>query len=128
MLRLWRPRASVVRYASAMPRWRPTKPEGAKHMKITTAIGALACALLLPVTGASAQTVLNVNSWVPPSHLLVADVTMPFCKDVETATQGRVKCNLLPKAVVSAPQTFDAVKDGLADLSFSVHGYTPGRF
>ncbi len=103
--------------------------EGEKHMKITTtAIGALACALLLPATGASAQTVLNVNAWVPPSHLLVADVTMPFCKDVETATQGRVKCNLLPKAVVAAPQTFDAVKDGLADLSFSVHGYTPGRF
>ena len=30
--------------------------------------------------------------------------------------------------VVAAPQTLDAVKDGLADLSFIVHGYTPGRF
>jgi TRAP-type C4-dicarboxylate transport system substrate-binding protein len=71
---------------------------------------------------------LNVNTWVPPSHLLVADVVMPFCKDVEGATQGRVKCNLLAKAVVSAPQTFDAVRDGLADISFIVPGYTPGRF
>jgi TRAP-type C4-dicarboxylate transport system substrate-binding protein len=53
---------------------------------------------------------------------------MPFCKDVEGATQGRVKCNLLAKAVVSAPQTFDAVRDGLADISFIVPGYTPGRF
>ena len=53
---------------------------------------------------------------------------MPFCKDVEQATQGRVKCNLLPKAVVAATQTLDAVRDGLADLSFIVHGYTPGRF
>ena len=53
---------------------------------------------------------------------------MPFCKDMQQATQGRVKCNLLPKAVVAPPQTFDAVRDGLADLSFSVHGYTPGRF
>jgi TRAP-type C4-dicarboxylate transport system substrate-binding protein len=77
---------------------------------------------------ASAQVTLNVNAWVPPTHLLVADVTMPFCADVQQATQGRVKCNLLPKAVVSPPQTFDAVRDGLADLSFSVHGYTPGRF
>ena len=47
---------------------------------------------------------------------------------MEAATQGRVKCNLLPKAVVAPPQTFDAVRDGLADLSFIVHGYTPGRF
>ena len=39
-----------------------------------------------------------------------------------------MKCNLLPKAVVAAPQTLDAVRDGLADLSFIVHGYTPGRF
>jgi TRAP-type C4-dicarboxylate transport system substrate-binding protein len=53
---------------------------------------------------------------------------MPLCKDMEAATSGRVKCNLLPKAVVSAPQTFDAVRDGLADISFITHGYTPGRF
>jgi TRAP-type C4-dicarboxylate transport system substrate-binding protein len=26
------------------------------------------------------------------------------------------------------PGTFDAVRNGLADLSFTVHGYTPGRF
>ena len=92
------------------------------------ALAMLGGALLWPVAGASANTVLNVNAWVPPAHLLVADVTMPFCKDMESATQGRVKCNLLPKAVVAPPQTLDAVKDGLADLSFIVHGYTPGRF
>jgi TRAP-type C4-dicarboxylate transport system substrate-binding protein len=80
------------------------------------------------VASASAQVTLNVNSWVGPNHLLVADVTMPFCTDVETATQGRVKCNLLAKAVAAPPQTLDAVKDGLADISFIVHGYTPGRF
>ncbi len=39
-----------------------------------------------------------------------------------------MKCNLLPKAVVGPPQTFDAVRDGLADISFIVPGYTPGRF
>ena len=39
-----------------------------------------------------------------------------------------MRCNILPKPVVAAPGTFDAVRDGLADLSFSVHGYTPGRY
>jgi len=98
-------------------------------MKSTTlALGVLACTLTLPAAPADSQTILNVNAWVPPTHLLVADVTMPLCKDMEQATQGRVKCNLLPKAVVAPPQTLDAVKDGLADLSFIVHGYTPGRF
>lgn len=88
----------------------------------------VALGLSLFAAAAGAQVTLNVNTWVPPSHLLVADVVMPFCKDVEGATQGRVKCNLLPKAVVAAPQTLDAVKNGLADISFIVPGYTPGRF
>lgn len=90
-------------------------------------LGALA-SMPLMAASAAAQVTLNVNTWVPPTHLLVADVAMPFCKDVETATSGRVRCNLLAKSVVAAPQTLDAVKDGLADLSFIVHGYTPGRF
>ena len=88
----------------------------------------IALGLSFFAAAASAQVTLNVNTWVPPSHLLVADVVMPFCKDVEGATQGRVKCNLLTKAVVAPPQTLDAVKNGLADISFIVHGYTPGRF
>jgi TRAP-type C4-dicarboxylate transport system substrate-binding protein len=96
--------------------------------KNSSILTALACALTLPAAAATAQTTLNVTVWVPPSHHLVAGVTMPLCKDIETATSGRVKCNLLPKSVVAAPQTFDAVRDGLADLSFTVHGYTPGRF
>ena len=30
--------------------------------------------------------------------------------------------------MTAAPGTLDAVRNGLADLSFTVHGYTPGRF
>jgi TRAP-type C4-dicarboxylate transport system substrate-binding protein len=90
--------------------------------------GALIGALVLTGGAASAQNVnLNVSAWVPPSHPLTT-TTMAFCKDAEAATSGRVKCNLLPKAVVAPPQTFDAVRDGLADISFIVPGYTPGRF
>lgn len=89
---------------------------------------ALAAAIATFAGAAQAQVTLNVNAWVPPTHPLVADITMPLCADIEKETAGRVKCNLLPKAVVAPPQTFDAVRDGLADLSFTVHGYTPGRF
>jgi len=91
---------------------------------VTTTLATLG----LGAGAASAQVTLNVNAWVPPTHPLVANITMPLCADIEKDTAGRVKCNLLPKAVVAPPQTFDAVRDGLADLSFTVHGYTPGRF
>jgi TRAP-type C4-dicarboxylate transport system substrate-binding protein len=53
---------------------------------------------------------------------------VPLCDDIAKVTSGRVKCNVLPKAPVAPPQTFDAVANGLIDLSFTSHGYTPGRF
>ena len=76
---------------------------------------------------ASAQVVLAASSWLPPTHLL-SRAQASWCEDVAKATQDRVKCNILPKPVSPPPATFDAIRDGQADLSFSVHGYTPGRY
>ena len=87
----------------------------------------LASALLGAAASASAQVTLTVSSWVPPAHLL-SRAQADWCAEVSKATSARIKCNVLPKAVVPPPATFDAVRDGLADLSFGVHGYTPGRY
>jgi TRAP-type C4-dicarboxylate transport system substrate-binding protein len=89
---------------------------------------AAALAALLNVAPAQAQTTMTASSWVPPGQPLTASILVPWTKEVEAATQGRVKFNVLPKAPVAAPQTFDAVKDGVVDVSFTVQGYTPGRF
>ena len=77
---------------------------------------------------AGAQVVLNASSWVPPGHPITANMLVPLCEDIARVTSGRVKCNVLPKPPVAAPQTFDAIANGLIDLSFTSHGYTPGRF
>ena len=75
----------------------------------------------------SAQTVFTVSSWLPPTHTL-STVQKNWCDMLEKESTGRMKCNILPKGVVAAPGTFDAVRDGLADISYTVDGYTPGRF
>ncbi|QHE77243.1 TRAP transporter substrate-binding protein [Hydrogenophaga sp. PBL-H3] len=75
----------------------------------------------------SAQTVFTVSSWLPPSHTLSTS-QKTWCDMLEKESTGRMKCNILPKGVVAAPGTFDAVRDGLADISYTVDGYTPGRF
>ena len=85
-------------------------------------------AALLASTHAFAQVTLNASSWVSPAHPLTANMLVPLCDDIAKVTSGRVKCNVLPKAPVAPPQTFDAVANGLIDLSFTSHGYTPGRF
>ena len=76
---------------------------------------------------AHGQTVLTTSTWVPPTHTL-SMAQKEWCDLLEKNTTGRVKCNILPRGVSAAPGTFDAVKNGLADVSFTVHGYTPGRF
>ncbi len=83
--------------------------------------------LLGAATFAQAEVTLTASSWVPPAHLL-SRAQADWCADVAKATSNRVKCNILPKAPTPAPGTFDAVRDGQIDLSFSVHGYTPGRY
>lgn len=92
---------------------------------LSFAVGGL---LALGVGSASAQTNLNMSNWVPPGHPLTAGMMVPWSEKVTAATNGRVKFTLLPKAVAAPPATFDAVRDGLADVSLTVHGYTPGRF
>jgi TRAP-type C4-dicarboxylate transport system substrate-binding protein len=76
---------------------------------------------------AGAQTVLTVSSWLPPSHALSA-TQKDWCDLLEKNTTGKMKCNILPRGVSAPTGTFDAVKNGLADVSYTVHGYTPGRF
>jgi TRAP-type C4-dicarboxylate transport system substrate-binding protein len=88
---------------------------------------AAACGLAV-VAPAAAQTELTVSLWIPPTHMLARDVIMPWAADVEKATNGRVKFKLLPKAVANPIQHFDAVRDGLADVGFISHSYTPQRF
>jgi TRAP-type transport system periplasmic protein len=73
------------------------------------------------------QVTLTASSWVGATHIL-SQSQAKWCEEVSKATATRVKCNILPKSVTAPPGTFDAVRDGLADLSFTVHGYTPGRF
>jgi TRAP-type C4-dicarboxylate transport system substrate-binding protein len=76
---------------------------------------------------AQAQTVLTASSWVPPTHGLSVS-QKEWCDTLASRTSNRVRCNILPRAVTPAPGTYDAVRNGLVDVSFTVHGYTPGRF
>lgn len=98
-------------------------------MKTARLMGLASLAAALPLaTAATAQVTINASSWLPATHALTYAMLLPLCEDMAKATSGRVKCNVLPKHPVAPPQTFDAVRDGVVDLSFTTHGYNPGRF
>ncbi len=93
-----------------------------KHLKLALA---LAAPLFAGIAGA--QTVLTVSTWLPPTHGM-SIAQKEWCDLLEKNTTGKMKCNILPRGVANPPGTYDAIKNGLADISFTVHGYTPGRF
>jgi TRAP-type C4-dicarboxylate transport system substrate-binding protein len=86
-----------------------------------------AAALAVLSQPAAAQTTLTMSSWVSPSHLLTKDVLAVWAQQVEKATNGRVKLQMLPKHPSAPPGTLDAVKDDLVDVSYVTASYTPAR-
>jgi TRAP-type C4-dicarboxylate transport system substrate-binding protein len=87
---------------------------------LAVSIGAVASAV-------SAQTTVTMSSWVSPTHHITAVVLQGWAKEAEKVTNGRVKFQMLPKHPSAPPGTFDAVRDGLVDLSFVTASYTPAR-
>jgi TRAP-type C4-dicarboxylate transport system substrate-binding protein len=91
-------------------------------------IAALVVAGLAAARPAPAQTTtLTMSSWVSPQHHLTSVVLQGWANEVEKATSGRVKFTMLPKHPSAPPGTFDAVRDGLVDLSYVTASYTPAR-
>lgn len=86
-----------------------------------------AAAVVCAAAPAGAQTILTTSSWVPPGHALTL-AQKEWCELVEKNSNKKIRCNHLPRAVAAPPGSFDAVKNGLTDVTFTVHGYTPGRF
>src|SRR5262247_1919590 len=92
------------------------------------ALVALIAGVVAVAQPALAQTTtLTMSSWVSPQHHLTAVVLQGWANEVEKATQGRVKLQMLPKHPSAPPGTFDAVRDGRVDVSYVTASYTPAR-
>ncbi|WP_339949753.1 TRAP transporter substrate-binding protein [uncultured Albimonas sp.] len=100
-------------------------------MKMDRRLARLAGLALLAATqapSAQAETVLRYSNWLPAGHSVLEGAIKPFIAEVEEKTEGRVKIETLPKVVGTVPGQYDVAVDGLADITFLVLGYTPGRF
>ncbi len=87
------------------------------------------CLCTFPDHSAAQKTIsLNYANFFPAPHKNSVLVEA-WCKEVEKRTNGRVKITHFPGGTLSpAAQTYDAVVKGIADVGFSVLGYTRGKF
>jgi TRAP-type C4-dicarboxylate transport system substrate-binding protein len=78
-------------------------------------------------TGASAETIWRLSNWIPATHPVTVDILEVWAKQVENATQGRIKFQFVP-ALGAPPAHFDLVRNGVADVALIGPSYTPARF
>jgi TRAP-type transport system periplasmic protein len=84
----------------------------------------------LTVYPAFAQEVITIRyaHFMPPPTAQAVNSDQ-WCKEVEKRTNGKVKFNFYPgSTLMPAPQTYDSVVKGIADMGFSIMSYTRGKF
>ena len=72
---------------------------------------------------------LSFANFYPPSHYTNTEQFALWIKEIEQATGGRVKITNYPgQTLLQAPEMFEGVVQGTADMSHGSTGYSRGRF
>jgi TRAP-type C4-dicarboxylate transport system substrate-binding protein len=81
------------------------------------------------VSAADKPIELKLSHIMSPMHHLHVNVFVPFAKEVEERTKGRVKISLYPaEAMGKAKDHYDMALTGITDISYVLPSYTAGRF
>lgn len=81
-------------------------------------------------SGAMAKTFeLSFALFVPANASPYRAAFLPWAKELEKRTNGQVKIKFyLSQTLVKTRDSYDAVKNGIADISWVGYNWTPGRF
>ncbi|MFN2437230.1 MAG: TRAP transporter substrate-binding protein [Desulfotignum sp.] len=86
------------------------------------------CFCTLFTLTASAKTQLTYSNFFPPTHIQ-SQLAEAWIKEVEARTNGEITINYFPAGTLTkAPQTYDGVVQGIADIGMTVLAYSRGRF
>ncbi len=101
--------------------------------KRRTLLSAIAGAALLPLTATSsfAQDVtLKLHQFLPAQANVPKLILDVWADKVEADSDGRIKVDRFPSMQLGGvpPELYDQAVDGVADIIWTVVGYTPGRF
>lgn len=74
--------------------------------------------------------VLKVAHFWPPTAMSQQKVLEPWCAKIEAESAGGMKCQIYPAMQLGGtpPQLIQQAQDGVADIVWTLPGYTAGRF
>jgi TRAP-type transport system periplasmic protein len=100
-------------------------------MKSEIAAALLAGAVMLSAAPAAAQqVVLRVAHFWPPSAMGPSKMLVPWCDKIAKESANRMVCQIYPSMQLGGtpPQLIQQAIDGVADIVWTLPGYTAGRF
>jgi TRAP-type C4-dicarboxylate transport system substrate-binding protein len=97
---------------------------------LTGALATTAAAGVPRAVMAQGAQELKLASFVPPTHVIWAEVLMPWAKEVESRSGGKLTVRGFPSMQLGgrAPDLYRQMAQGIADIVFTLPGYTSGDF
>ncbi len=79
---------------------------------------------------AAQEIVLKVHHFWPPIAMPPKNHVEPWCEKIARESNNRLRCQIFPAMQLGGapPQLIDQVRDGVADIVWTLPGYTAGRF
>ncbi|MCB5362571.1 TRAP transporter substrate-binding protein [Pusillimonas sp. CC-YST705] len=93
-------------------------------------LAALAAATFSSAAVQADPVILKVAHQLPSVSAVHNTVIVPWCEKIEAESQGGLKCQIYPALQLggTSAQLFNQARDGVADVVWTLPGYTPGRF
>ncbi|PYB77079.1 MULTISPECIES: TRAP transporter substrate-binding protein [Rhizobium] len=78
----------------------------------------------------AADVTLKLHQMLPPQATIPSKVLQPWADKIKAESGGRIEVELYPAMQLGGKPSdlVDQVKDGVVDLTWTLFGYTPGRF
>lgn len=102
-----------------------------KNLKTVLGLmGGAAVAAMMTTNAMAADVTLKLHHFLPPQANVPKLILDVWADKVEAASEGRIKVDRFPTMQLGGkpPELLDQSIDGVADVVWTVVGYTPGRF
>jgi TRAP-type C4-dicarboxylate transport system substrate-binding protein len=100
------------------------------HNRFPARLALAAVLAFVAGTAAAQQVVLKVHHFLPATSNAQTRLIQPWCDKVARESNDRLKCQIYPAMQLGGTpaQLFDQVRDGVADVVWTVPTYAAGRF
>ena len=100
-----------------------------RHLAAAAAVTAVSAGFSAGVASAQEVT-LRLHQFLPAQANVPKNILYPWADKIEADSDGRIKIQRFPAMQLGGkpPELIDQAIDGVADIVWTVSGYTPGRF